>query len=178
MRALPLLRACALAIFVSGCGSAEGGSTDLDPNGGSGEGGLLRDGGGGGGGGGGSGGGDGSGSGGDGGEGCGSTLTGVARDFKEEHPDFEFKIGDDRGIVQTALGADGKPVWAGGAHPTVTTKESFDQWYRDTPGVNQPLPVKITLTPGAGGVYTYTNAEFFPLDGLGFGRCNDRTEPG
>src|SRR6185503_9916798 len=48
----------------------------------------------------------------DGGMGCGSNLTGVVRDFKQAHADFEeFSfIGDDRGMVEPELGADRKPV--------------------------------------------------------------------
>lgn len=101
---------------------------------------------------------------------CGKTLTGVLRDFKDSHPDFEHVLGDDPGIVQVDLGADGKPVYAGSdGNPTTTTKEAFDQWFRDVPGVNHPLPFSITLEKGATGVYTFASSAFFPLDGKGFG---------
>src|SRR5688572_21060402 len=33
------------------------------------------------------------------GTGCGSNLTGRVRDFAESHPDFEYELGNDRGIV-------------------------------------------------------------------------------
>ncbi|MBI2393679.1 MAG: fibro-slime domain-containing protein [Deltaproteobacteria bacterium] len=149
------------------CGGADGGAEDLKPGGGNG---FDVDAGGDGSGGGGLDGAVGDGAGiADTGNRCGKTLTGVIRDFKEEHPDFEYKIGDDLGIVQEDLGADGKPVWAGGTHPTVTTKESFDQWFRDVPGVNQAIALPITLSKVAGELHTFDDGAFFPIDGKGFG---------
>ncbi len=53
--------------------------------------------------------------------------------------------------------------------PTTHGKESFDQWYRDVDGVNKNIPIKIQLTEGAGGIFTYDNQKFFPIDGQGFG---------
>ena len=102
---------------------------------------------------------------------CGTALTGMIRDFSPTtNPDFEYKIGDDRGIVEKMLGSDGKPVYASATDtPTTHGKMTFDQWYRDTPNVNIPIPLTITLTKGAGDVYTYSNQEFFPIDGMGFG---------
>lgn len=46
---------------------------------------------------------------------------------------------------------------------------SFSQWYLDVPDVNQSVLSTLTLKKGAGGVYSYDNTSFFPLDGLGFG---------
>jgi fibro-slime domain-containing protein len=100
---------------------------------------------------------------------CGNTLTGVLRDFKQDHPDFEYRVEEDPGIVQETLGADDKPVYAGlDGNPTTTGQENFDQWFRDVPGVNQAVSFPITLTR-TGGVHTYENNAFFPLDGQGFG---------
>lgn len=101
---------------------------------------------------------------------CDKTLTGILRDFKDDHPDFEQELGDDRGIVAATLGADGKPVYAGGSGTTTTHgKTAFDQWYRDVAGVNQSSTFAITMTPGPGGVFTFSSNAFFPLDGKGFG---------
>ncbi len=100
---------------------------------------------------------------------CGKTLTGTLRDVKKTHADFEYVISDDRGVVESKLGSDGKPVFASGSHPTMTTKFSFDQWYRDVPGENVTIPLSITLKDAGGGVYTYDNETFFPIDGKGFG---------
>lgn len=103
--------------------------------------------------------------------GCGPNLTGVLRDFKIEHSDFEGKIADDRGLVLPDLGADSKPVYASASStPTTSGKASFDQWYRDVPGVNQRELFVLPLTrPDGGDRFVYDNQEFFPLDGKLFG---------
>jgi fibro-slime domain-containing protein len=102
--------------------------------------------------------------------GCNGSLTGVLRDFQDTHPDFEYKVAVDPGIVKADLGADRKPVYAS-ATTTVTTngKAAFDQWFRDVDGVNKSLTFPLVFTKGAGGVWTYQNNAFFPLDGKGFG---------
>jgi fibro-slime domain-containing protein len=79
------------------------------------------------------------------------------------------------------LGADGKPVFAFvGNPPTLTDPVSFCWWYHDTGcgdgGANpfaKPVyldllghPTTLTLTQGTSGTYTYSNKQFFPLDGL------------
>ena len=101
---------------------------------------------------------------------CGTKLTGTLRDFKEDHPDFEYKLGNDKGIVKGQLGADKKPVYASTTDtPTTTGKAAFDEWFHEAAGVNQAFPLTIELVKGSGDVYTYSNQEFFPLDGQGFG---------
>jgi fibro-slime domain-containing protein len=63
-------------------------------------------------------------------------------------------------------------VWAAtSANPTVTTKENFDQWYRDVPGVNLTsyLSLQLTESPTIPGLYEYSNTAFFPIDGQYFG---------
>ncbi len=116
----------------------------------------------------GSGGGDGPGGGDSRGSACGQ-LTAILRDFRSDHPDFEHKTGAETGIVAIDLGADGKPVYAhAGPSLTVSGPASFDQWYRDTTGVNlhyeQPLP----LTETSPGTFVYDDQTFFPLDGMGW----------
>jgi fibro-slime domain-containing protein len=115
---------------------------------------------------------------------CGANLTGLVRDFKaaEEpggHPDFEAFSGNDAsvGIVNDLLGDDKKPVYKPAANmPMVsmygqqtTNKERYDQWYRNTDGVNQAVEFTVPLTQGPGGVASYDNGAFFPIDGQGFG---------
>jgi fibro-slime domain-containing protein len=103
--------------------------------------------------------------------GCGDMLPVTIRDFSPTtQPDFEYTISDDRGMVENDLGSDHKPVYAGNP-TTVTThgKMYFDEWYNDTPMINITIPFSITLTMGAGGVYTYDNQAYFPIDGQGWG---------
>lgn len=107
---------------------------------------------------------------------CKPALTGIVRDFKDDHPDFENAafLSDDgeKGIVGTTLGADFKPVYVGGVGPKklTTDKARFDQWYRTVAGVNQPVELTLTLTKDAAtGISTYQNEDFFPVDGKGWG---------
>ncbi len=142
----------------SGAGTGTGGNVNLGGNGGSGANS--------------SGGSGANGSGGSGGNGyCGSALTGTIRDFQQSHPDFEYVISDDKGIVESQIGADHKPVYAHGNNPTTTvhSQTTFDQWYHDVPNVNIKIPYKITLTKASGDVYTYDNGAFFPIDNQGWG---------
>jgi fibro-slime domain-containing protein len=110
---------------------------------------------------------------------CAPNLTARMRDFVNQpgfnpssavDDDFENLRGDDRGIIATDLGADLKPVYANpnGTTPTTHGKALFDLWYRDAPGKNIPFDFQLTLTPGANGISTYDNQEFFPLDGKGW----------
>lgn len=100
-------------------------------------------------------------------------LPGTLRDFRDTHPDFETYGGVDPGIVLPRLGADGKPVFdARGRHLTVTSRASFDQWYRDVPGINRSQAISLTLDNALTGdprVYRFDDQAFFPLDGQLFG---------
>ena len=63
--------------------------------------------------------------------------------------------GFQEGLVESTLGADKKPVYRGGpqclgllsillALPTrLSSKESFDQWFNDVPGVNRRVDFKM-----------------------------------
>lgn len=117
---------------------------------------------------------------------CGPNLTGLVRDFRaaEEpggHPDFETFSGSEasRGIVQDKLGADKKPVYKPAAdEPFIdprngrqtTDKAHYDQWYRDTDGVNQSVQFTVPLVAGNNGIATYESDAFFPVDSQGFGQ--------
>jgi len=104
-------------------------------------------------------------------------LTGDIRDFKDDHPDFEGKIGGlQTGAVAPSLGLDGKPVFNLADDPGdangdgFTTAANFDQWYNDVPGVNLTDTYTISLTDGDNdGVYTFSSNSFFPIDGMLFG---------
>nr|WP_224245766.1 DUF4215 domain-containing protein [Hyalangium gracile] len=88
------------------------------------------------------------------------------------HPDFNDKTGNgEKGIVQTTLGADGKPVYAVTDVPNSTThgKAYFDQWYRDTQNVNKTIVTTLRLDrQQQSGAYQFYNAAFFPLDNHGW----------
>lgn len=114
-------------------------------------------------------------------------LTGVVRDFQVSHPDMEVAdkdFGVRAGLVQTTLSSDRKPMLVeghDGRRGMITSEASFNQWFRDVPGVNITMPHSITLDNGQdapGGLYTFAVEKpyyFFPIDGLGWGdRARDR----
>jgi fibro-slime domain-containing protein len=104
------------------------------------------------------------------------TLTGTLRDFNSSgtfhsgvagHIDFERAGGDDRGIVKSGLGADGKPVYNDSSfNPTVWSADSFYQWYHDDPAVNRTGSVTITLDQVTPTTYQFASNAFFPADGI------------
>ena len=94
------------------------------------------------------------------------------RDFSSSHPDMQYAISVDLGMVGTTLGANGKPVYApgaGGSTPTTTTQANFDQWYTDVVGVNQTFVQTLVLNKLPNGTFQFDDGAFFPLDNLGFG---------
>ena len=107
-------------------------------------------------------------------------LTGVVRDFLISHPDMQYpdkSFGVRTGLVMPQLGADAKPVLNTSANyhnGMIAGPESFDQWFRDVPGVNITMPLTITMDndqEGEGGIYTYAVEKptyFFPIDGRGW----------
>jgi fibro-slime domain-containing protein len=105
-----------------------------------------------------------------------SGLYGVIRDFQSAsvtpggHPDFEYKISDDRNITTATIGTDGKPVY--GDHPTgtVTTHSQayFNQWYNDDKTVNRSFVIGLKTTDRSG-VQSFQSDNFFPLDNQGYG---------
>lgn len=99
-----------------------------------------------------------------------SQLHAVLRDFRADHPDFEKVTStNDHGIVETMLGADSKPVYAHtGATPSVSSRVSFEQWFRDVPGINMRFDEVLPLVEGPPGTFTFDDQDFFPLDGKGW----------
>jgi fibro-slime domain-containing protein len=103
-------------------------------------------------------------------------LRATVRDFRIDHPDFERTdlTGSflDLGIVADTLGPDELPVYAAvGPTSTVTSKESFDTWFRDVPGTNlsTELWLQLTDSPVQPGLFEYENTSFFPIDNQLFG---------
>jgi fibro-slime domain-containing protein len=67
------------------------------------------------------------------------------------------------------------PFTGANGQQQTTDKASYDQWYRDTPGMNQSTEFRITLAPTATpGVLSFDDADFFPIDGMSFGNSPDR----
>jgi fibro-slime domain-containing protein len=115
-----------------------------------------------------------------------AVIEATLRDFHSTHPDFNAFSGTTatKGLVGSLLGADGKPVYTGiceeddeiGPCPNdaqTTSREHFDQWYRDVVGVNQTFKIQLPLTQTAPNQYVFDSAAFFPLDGQGFGNEGD-----
>jgi len=75
------------------------------------------------------------------------------------------------GAVKSTIGADRKPVFNASPSSVFSTAANFDQWYRDTAGVNRTIATSLTLNetaPGSG-MYEYLNSAYFPIDGQGWG---------
>ena len=99
-------------------------------------------------------------------------LEGVVRDFSDTHPDFEQGIREpEKDIVGEQLGADGLPVYekdATAGSRTTSGRGPFDQWFRDVPGVNRRVPLRLEATrvpASSPALYRYSSDEFFPIDG-------------
>ena len=104
----------------------------------------------------------------------------VYRDFRANgtpggHIDFENVIANDPGIVGPTIGPTGKPVYAGGTTGTTHGQAAFDQWYRDTAGVNRTVKDTLVVTRDQTGSYVFDSNDFFPLDGRGW--QSDGSEP-
>lgn len=117
-------------------------------------------------------------------DGC-DVLVGVVRDFNTvdpgRHPDFEVFEGDlvAPGLVAPQLDAEHKPVYASQCEammpdpilcPTgrqTTGKASFDQWYRNTPGVNHSFLLYFKME-AVGNLVSFQSENFVPVDGVGF----------
>jgi hypothetical protein len=116
-------------------------------------------------------------------DGCG-VIVGVVRDFQtmepDRHPDFEVFSGTTatKGLVAPELDANRKPVYASQceANPDTTLcpmgqqttgQANFDQWYRDTPGVNRSYLLYFQLKP-VGNIVSFQSENFVPMDDAGF----------
>lgn len=116
---------------------------------------------------------------------CKTTLDVVYRDFNVG-PDFERSFAGDvvrRQLLQPTLDADSKPQFLDSigcpwdeksplacanwtvSQPVITSKETFDQWYRDVDTVNMHFQKELVLSetaPGSG-LFAYDSTAFFPL---------------
>lgn len=101
------------------------------------------------------------------------TLQTTIRDFRKYHIDFETTIADDRNYVSSTLGLDGKPDYIGGMG-TATTHGAvaYNTWYNDVPGINMSTMYDLVLSnnqEARGGLYTFSDTTFFPIDNQLFG---------
>ncbi len=72
------------------------------------------------------------------------------------------------------LSEDRKPVYnpVRPSGDTILSSASFGQWYQDVLGVNLSQPLMLTLSNGTtapGGIYTYENSSFWPINNQLFG---------
>lgn len=107
-------------------------------------------------------------------------LTGVVRDFKITHPDMQNpdkSFGVKKNLVEMQLDSEGKPVLDTSRDYTrgmITGVDSFNQWFRDVPGINVSFPHTIVLDNNSdepGGVYSFARERpeyFFPANDQGF----------
>jgi len=83
-------------------------------------------------------------------------LTATFRDFSADHPDFELGVSGQTeatlGLVASSLGTDGVPELAR-AGASISSADSFAQWYRDVAEVNATIPGSLTLFEDGDGGY-------------------------
>jgi fibro-slime domain-containing protein len=103
------------------------------------------------------------------------TLDGTLYDFSNGnmpggHPDFNtFGCGLQKGMVEDYLGDDNLPVLKDKKN-CLTSEATFKQWFTEVPGVNEVFPNQITAYwDDAAKGYKFSNVNFFPLDGKGWG---------
>lgn len=103
------------------------------------------------------------------------TLDAVVRDLTDSHPDFEMQwpeaywpITPDQ--VEFQIGEDRTPVLSA-IHDSITSEDSFRQWYHDDEGTNWTtiLPLTLSETAEGSGIYEYQSSDFFPIDNQLFG---------
>jgi fibro-slime domain-containing protein len=107
-------------------------------------------------------------------------LTGVVRDFSDEHSDFQRPASGYplvTGMVRTDLGSDGLPVLNIDAEDDIPSiwriesTNSFSQWFRNVEGTNESTKHTIVLEdPDGDGIYRFEASKhngqsFFPVDG-------------
>jgi fibro-slime domain-containing protein len=91
----------------------------------------------------------------------------------DKHPDFEPAVKTaETGIAASTLGSDQEPVF--GNTPgiqTVTSADTFAQWYHDVDGVNMRFEITLPLTPDPNDPKSlaYNNQTYFPIDNEGWG---------
>jgi fibro-slime domain-containing protein len=98
-------------------------------------------------------------------------LTGTIRKFETSSTDFNLALSSaDTAVevVQTALGSNGKPVYAGNGLTSITDAVSFNAWFADVDTDISGTFSSYTLAMSAkantnGAVFQFDEASFFPL---------------
>ncbi len=108
----------------------------------------------------------------------------VIRDFSKNHPDMERYIATEKNIpgpLCTMANAPNCGTLVGGrpqlnpSYPTsgnrtIQDASTYDQWYQDVDGVNIRFNQVMRLNQvGSGSTYEFSDSDFFPINGLGFG---------
>ena len=57
-------------------------------------------------------------------------------------------------------------IWGSPTDSGIQSAETFDEWFRDIPGVNMSQHHTITLTRDAAGVYEFQSSDFNPIDNV------------
>ena len=81
-----------------------------------------------------------------------------------------IRSGHTRGLVETELGSDGKPVCIGSADATnpIPNCTTFHNWFNPTPGITLAIRSTLTLFERTPGIFSFDDASFFPIDGQGW----------
>jgi choice-of-anchor A domain-containing protein/fibro-slime domain-containing protein len=96
------------------------------------------------------------------------TILATVRDFNTALPDFERFTQVETGAVISTLDQDGKPILKSGTHVAFSAPQWFTYWYRDVENINIPFTFNLNMVESSG-TYSYSNAQFFPIDGMGWG---------
>ena len=95
-------------------------------------------------------------------------LSGIVRDFSDQHIDFQNRNSVDPNAVELELDAHGRPVLSSDDGTlSIESQDSFYQWYRTIEGINEAIQIDLELVadPSNPSLYTFGSSSFFPIDG-------------
>ncbi|KYF78242.1 hypothetical protein BE11_32230 [Sorangium cellulosum] len=100
---------------------------------------------------------------------CTASFPMVVRDFPKKHPDFgPSQTTNGRNVEAKSELENGKPVDANPPADGINQDDSFDEWFKDEPGVNMTFNRVIHLDLWSTGGHL-GGRDFYFLDGVGFG---------
>ncbi|WP_437734366.1 fibro-slime domain-containing protein [Sorangium sp. So ce1335] len=104
---------------------------------------------------------------------CTASFPMVVRDFPREHPDFgPSQTTDGRKVELKSELENGKPMAAETAADGLAHDDSFNEWFRDKPGVNISFDRQIHLDLWSSGGHL-GGRDFYHVDDLGYGNEGD-----